>query len=137
MDKELTDDEFAVLKAAGYQPRGGGLFDGVSKVRFVRQDVDYLATRAEWRAIIADLENSTAACLSAVDAECKCIRDARAAEALRVTAGYTIAELQAMPDQAFGRAVRVANAVAALIRGGGTIAAVRAAGDAWIASLEE
>jgi len=66
------------------------------------------------------------------DAECERIKEDRAAEALRVTAGYTIEELKTMPDQSLGLALRVADAVAALIHGTGTIAAVRAAGDTWL-----
>lgn len=43
---------------------------------------------------------------STIDEEVRAITEARAAEALRVTAGYTVEELRAMPDQALGKAMR-------------------------------
>ncbi len=70
-----------------------------------------------------------------IDAETKRIRETRAIEALRVTAGFTTEELRAMPDQALGLTYQVANAVAALINGRGSIANVRVTGDLWIAAL--
>lgn len=49
------------------------------------------------------MEESYSDRLARVDQEVQAIREQRAEQALRVTAGYTIAELQAMPDSALRR----------------------------------
>lgn len=56
-DKPLTDEEIAVLRAAGWRVAGGGNIngDGVIRLRFRKDGKIATSTRAEWRAIIADL----------------------------------------------------------------------------------
>jgi ABC-type enterobactin transport system permease subunit len=54
-DAPLTDAEQLILTRAGYVFGGGGLIDGKVQVRRRKDGVTYLHTRAEWRAIIADL----------------------------------------------------------------------------------
>lgn len=56
-DIALSNDEFAVLRSAGYTPAGGGNIngDGVIWLKFCNGDRQYTDTRAEWRRIIAEL----------------------------------------------------------------------------------
>lgn len=62
-NKPLTDDEMAVLKAAGYQPAGGGNVagDGVIILRFRKAGRFFTDTRGGWRATVADTRRLIAA----------------------------------------------------------------------------
>lgn len=61
-DTPLTDAEQAALRAHGYEPRGGGNLegDGVIWLRFCRRrdGAIFRRTRAEWREVIAELQES-------------------------------------------------------------------------------
>lgn len=54
-DAPLTDAEIAALARAGYTPAGGGKFGDRVELAFRRGGHVERNTRAEWRAIIADL----------------------------------------------------------------------------------
>lgn len=56
-DTPLTDEELSILRAAGYEPAGGGNIngDGVVYLRFRKDDEIVSSTRADWRLVIADL----------------------------------------------------------------------------------
>lgn len=54
-DPALTEVEIAMLQNAGYAPRGGGMIDGRLRLRFIKNGETITSTRAEWRAVIAEL----------------------------------------------------------------------------------
>lgn len=54
-DPALTDSEMATLQNAGYAPRGGGMIEGALRLRFIKNGELLTKTRAEWRAVVAEL----------------------------------------------------------------------------------
>ncbi len=54
-DSALTTSEMDTLRAAGYTPGGGGVDGNQIVVKFAKAGQLFSATRAEWRAIAAEL----------------------------------------------------------------------------------